>query len=173
MNSQARCSNCVWCRPGGPHVGCYADGKWKKWIPKKEYDTPRDCSDFKPIRVLSNIEELFALQKQIMEKVPGGDCPEEMFHKITCGLGVIEETLEYLNSIGRKPWRPQPLAPIKQLEEIVDILHFFLELILRSRFTWEEIVFNYRIKHQENLERYEKGARGDYSWDDKGTKGEL
>lgn len=120
-----------------------------------------------------SIQELFALQQEIMEKVPGGDVPEQMAHQITCGLGIIEETMEYLNSIGRKPWRPQPLLPSQQLEEIVDILHFFLELVLRSGFTWPQVVEVYKIKHRENLQRYEKGKAGDYSWDKRGEKREL
>jgi len=122
---------------------------------------------------VGSIEELFELQKEIIEKVPGGDTPELMAHQITCGLGVIEETLEYLNSIGRKPWRPIPLPPEQQVMELVDILHFFLELILRSPFSWEDIVVAYKKKHQENLQRYEKASRGDFSWDKRGEKEEL
>jgi len=120
-----------------------------------------------------SIEELLNLQRIIMEKVPGGDILEPMAHQVSCGLGIIEETLEYLNSIGRKPWRPTPLPPEKQLEELVDILHFYLEIILRSGFTWEEICVDFKRKHKINLQRYEDGAKGDFSWDDKGTKGEL
>ena len=122
---------------------------------------------------MSEIEELFQMQQIIMDHVPGGDTPEPMAHQITCGLGIIEETLEYLNSIGRKPWRPQPLPPEKQIEELVDILHFYLELILRSSFDWNDIVIEYARKHAINLKRYSDGAKGDFSWDDKGTKGEL
>jgi len=122
---------------------------------------------------VDSIQELFELQKIIMERVPGGDTPEAMAHQITCGLGIIEETMEYLNSIGRKPWRPQPLPPDQQLEEIVDILHFFLELILRSSFAWPQVVERYKLKHQENLQRYEKAKAGDYSWDRRGEKREL
>ena len=122
---------------------------------------------------MPEMDELFEMQKLIMEVVPGGDIPEAMAHQVTCGLGVIEETLEYLNSIGRKPWRPNPLPPEKQLEELTDILHFYLELIIRSPFDWEQVVEAYPKKHEENLERYRRGKEGDYSWDDKGEKGEL
>lgn len=110
------------------------------------------------------------MQREIMEKVPGGDTPELMAHQITCGLGVIEETLEYLNAIGRKPWRPTPLPEEDRLEELSDILHFYLELILRSPFSWGEVVVAYKKKHQENLQRYEKGKAGDFSWDKRGEK---
>lgn len=122
---------------------------------------------------MDSIQELFELQKEIMERVPGGDTPEVMAHQITCGLGVIEETLEYLNSIGRKPWRPNPLPPEKQKEELADMLHFYLELIIRSPFDWEDIVIEYKRKHAINLKRYEKAKAGDYSWDERGEKREL
>ena len=122
---------------------------------------------------MHEMDKLLERQRIIMEKVPGGDIPEAMAHQITCGLGIIEETMEYLNSIGRKQWRPTPLPPDKQIEELVDILHFYLELILRSGFTWEDIVIEYARKHAINLKRYEDGAKGDFSWDDKGAKGEL
>ena len=79
---------------------------------------------------MDDITELFRMQMEIMKNVPGGDIPELMAHQITCGLGIMEETLEYLNSIGRKPWRPQPLPRDSQLEELSDILHFYLELII-------------------------------------------
>ena len=123
--------------------------------------------------MIHEMDKLLEMQKVIMEVVPGGDIPEAMAHQITCGLGLIEETMEYLNSIGRKPWRPIPLTLEKQLEELVDILHFYLELILRSPFDWGDIVIEYKRKHAINLKRYTDGAKGDYSWDDKGTKGEL
>ena len=122
---------------------------------------------------MKGMDELFHMQREIMEKVPGGDTPEAMAHQITCGLGIIEETLEYLNSIGRKPWRPDPLPLEKQIEELADILHFYLELILRSPFTWEDIVIEYARKHAINLKRYSDGAKGDYSWDTRAEKGEL
>jgi len=164
-----------------PHIGsCYREGKWRKWISKPDYRGPVDCPhyQFKPEYPAASfkpdtIEELFSMQQVIMDHVPGGDTPEAMAHQITCGLGIIEETMEYLNSIGRKPWRPVPLPPEKQLEELVDILHFYLELILRSPFDWGDLVIEYKRKHAINLQRYEAGSRGDFSWDDKGMKGEL
>ena len=108
-----------------------------------------------------------------MEYVPNPHWDVDMQHKITCALGTIEEAIEYINSIGRKPWRPAPLPPEKQIEELVDGLHFILEQIIRSGFSWEDIVIEYKRKHAINLKRYENGAKGDYSWDDKGTKEEL
>lgn len=122
---------------------------------------------------MSEMDELFHMQGEIMEKVPDPKWDLEMMHKITCALGTMEEALEYINSIGRKPWRPEPLPPDRQLEELCDILHFFIEQIIRSGFTWGQVVGRYKLKHVENLQRYEKGKAGDYSWDRRGEKREL
>jgi len=188
VNQYVTCSTCGWCLApkGSPHTGCYADGKWRKWIPKKEIPIPRECESWvgqsqvdAAVKVVDRLvaidtmDELFDMQREIMAKVPGGDTPEEMAHKITCGLGIIEETIEYLNSIGRKPWRPQPLMPDRQLEELSDILHFYIESVIRSGFSWDQVVERYRSKHAENLERYERVAQGDFSWDKRGEESEL
>jgi len=45
-----KCSNCYWGQERGEepnHFGCYADSKWKKWVPKKEVDIPRECKGWK------------------------------------------------------------------------------------------------------------------------------
>lgn len=77
------------------------------------------------------------------------------------GLGVIEETIEYFNS----QIEPSPRA--EQLEEYTDILFFFLELGILGGFPWEEVAKEYVRKWHVNIERYERGKRGDYSWDNK------
>lgn len=115
---------------------------------------------------------LLVMQKKLMDKVPH-DLPDHTVHKITAGIGVIEETLEYLNAIGRKPWRPVPLPKEKQLEELTDIVFFLLELIILSGFSWFEIKQEYEKKWKTNISRYEAGEKGDYSWDDRATKTEL
>jgi len=115
---------------------------------------------------------LLNLQLQLMDKVPHKVDPKTVY-QITAGLGIIEETLEYLNSIGRKPWRAIPQPREEQLEEITDILFYYLELILLSGFSWEEITQEYLRKHAINLKRYEDGAKGDFSWDKRSEKREL
>ena len=121
---------------------------------------------------MDRMENILNLQSQLMMKVPH-DITPEVQRQITAGIGIIEETLEYLNSIGRKPWRAIPLSPEQQLEELTDILFYYAELILLSGFDWNDIVKEYKRKHAINLRRYEDGAKGDYSWDDKGEKEEL
>ena len=120
------------------------------------------------------INELLEKQKQLMEQVPHGHTiRSDQQAIVVAACGVIEETMEYLNSIGFKSWRPNPLPEKDQLEEITDVLFFYLELIILSGFTWSQIETEYHRKHAVNLKRYEDGKKGDYSWDDRETKQEL
>ena len=121
---------------------------------------------------MDRMEHLLNMQSELMAKAPSKLTPEASA-RATAGLGLIEETLEYLSSTGWKPWRPNPLPREAQLEELTDILFYYLELILLSGIDWSEIVAEYKRKHQENLQRYEKAKAGDYSWDKRGEKREL
>jgi len=116
------------------------------------------------------VEKLIEMQKVLMEKVPHG-ISEITGRRMVSGLGIIEETLEYLNSTGHKPWRPIPLSREDQLEEIADIMFFYLELVVLSGFTWEEVEKEYYRKHAVNLERYRRAKEGDYDWNNRGKGG--
>lgn len=117
------------------------------------------------------MEELIEMQRQLMFRVPHGHViSEEHQSRVVAAVGVIEETIEYLGAIGFKSWRPIPLPADLQLEELADILHFFLELIILSGFSWAEVVAGYHKKHAVNLQRYESANKGEYSWDDRGKK---
>lgn len=116
------------------------------------------------------MEHLIAKQKQLMEQVPHG-ISEQTARRMVAGLGIIEETLEYLNSTGHKPWRPNPLSEEHQLEELTDILFFYLELIVMSGFTWRQVETEYDRKFLVNLERYERALKGDYEWDKRSEGG--
>lgn len=118
---------------------------------------------------------LLELQKILWSQVPHSDehYKGKMGYQITACLGIIEETIEYLSAIGYKPWRPNPLPRNKQLEEIVDQLFFYLEEIMFSGFTLDEIVDGYTAKWYENMNRYKKAKAGDFSWDNRLEKNEL
>lgn len=118
------------------------------------------------------MEQLLEMQKQLMERVPHG-VSELTARRMVAGLGIIEETLEYLNSTGHKPWRPQPLSEEDQLEEIADILFFYMEEVILSGFPWSRIETKYYEKHATNLERYRRALQGDYEWDKRGKTKEL
>jgi len=119
-----------------------------------------------------NLESLLFKQRQLMEHVPH-EISVNNIHRLIAAKGLVEEVLEYLNSVGTKPWRPNPLPREDQLEELTDSLHFFLELIILSGFSLEEIEDCYHTKWQTNMDRYTRGKQGDYSWDDRISKTEL
>lgn len=126
-----------------------------------------DRKDF----VHQDIPALLALQQQLQDKAPSELAPG-MDAQITAGLGLIEEVLEYLSSIGRKPWRPIPQPENERLEELTDILFYYLEAVNLSGFSWEQIAQEYWRKWQVNMKRYEDGAKGDFSWDKRLQEGE-
>lgn len=82
-------------------------------------------------------------------------------------FGVVEESIEYLTSLTDGSDTPN------RLEELVDILFFYLELIAMSGFTIDQIVQQYKKKHAVNLARYESAKKGDYSWDNRSSKDKL
>jgi len=95
----------------------------------------------------------------------GAELPVEVVNagfkrKLVSTYGIIEEATEYLDAC---------VDPTKnekdRLEELTDILFFYLEQLIQSGFTWEQVKAEYYRKHAINLKRYEDGARGDYSWD--------
>lgn len=84
--------------------------------------------------------------------------------QVISGLGIIEETIEYLYTLGEKD--------SNGLEEFTDILFFYLESKIMAGFTWDQIRDEYKRKHAVNLARYEAGKQGDYRWD-KRAEGSL
>jgi len=118
------------------------------------------------------MEHLITKQKQLMVKVPHGHTiKSEQQGLVVAACGVIEETMEFLNAIGFKSWRPNPLPAEAQLEELTDIMFFYLELIILSGFSWDQVRAEYDRKHAINLERYERAKKGEYEWDKRGQGG--
>ena len=121
---------------------------------------------------MDRFEELLAKQEELIRLAPHGLTPNAE-QRVTAGLGLIEEVLEYLSATGWKPWRPHALPLGAQLEELTDMLFYYLEMVIFSGFSWEQIVTEYFRKHAVNLKRYEDGAKGDYTWDKRAEKGGL
>lgn len=81
-------------------------------------------------------------------------------------FGVIEESIEYINAIAEG-------TEADRREELVDVFFFYLEQILLSGFSWEQLQEEYVRKHAVNLKRYEDAEKGDYSWDKRAEKETL
>ena len=119
-----------------------------------------------------DINKLIDKQALLMKLAPH-DVSVLNVERLVAGKGLTEEVHEYLNAVGVKPWRPNPLSEKDQLEELTDILFFYLELIVLSGFSFAQIEKEYYRKWDINIERYRKGEKGDYSWDTRATKTEL
>lgn len=91
---------------------------------------------------------------------------EHYARQLISAYGVIEETIEYVNSLTDDNDRAH------QLEELTDVLFFYLESMVLGEFTWAEIEEEYARKWKVNMERYRRAEQGDYRWDERG-KGVL
>jgi phosphoribosyl-ATP pyrophosphohydrolase len=118
-----------------------------------------------------NMNELLQMQKELMDHVPHGHVikPDHQ-GLVVAACGIIEETIEFLNSIGFKSWRPNPLPREDQLEEATDILFFYLELLILGGFSWQDIMKEYKRKWRVNMDRYESAKQNNYDWDLRGKK---
>jgi phosphoribosyl-ATP pyrophosphohydrolase len=87
-------------------------------------------------------------------------------HLMILTLGIIEEALEfYQDASAETP------DQAKVLEEITDILFFYMVGMLQTGLTWEDIIKRYHLKWEENMGRYQKLEVGDTSWDKRSEKG--
>ncbi len=80
-------------------------------------------------------------------------------------FGTLEESLEF--------YRASVNGDSNTLEEITDELFFFMEKMILSGFTWEQIIQEYHRKWAVNIKRYEDAEKNDFSWDDRSRKSEL
>jgi phosphoribosyl-ATP pyrophosphohydrolase len=115
------------------------------------------------------LDDMLKLQQELMEVVPH-EISDDKARLLMAVRGLIEESLEYSNACGVKPWRPIPLPEHERLEELTDIWFYLIEIVELSGFTFDQIYNEYKRKWRINIERYQKGKAGDYSWDDR-TKG--
>lgn len=119
-----------------------------------------------------DMDKLIDKQRLLMKLAPH-TLDELSVKRLVAGKGLMEEVHEYLNAVGTKPWRPIPLSEEAQLEEITDVLFFYLELIAMSGFTFGQIEKEYHRKWDINVKRYTDGRKGDWEWDKRSTKKEL
>lgn len=86
---------------------------------------------------------------------------EHYARQLISAFGVIEEIIEYMNSLSGAGDRAH------RLEELTDVLFFFMEQMLLGEFTWAEMESEYSRKWEVNMERYRRAEQGDYSWDER------
>ena len=112
---------------------------------------------------MDKLEQLFKWQKEFMkkigmEKLPINSSTGQDQIRITT-FYLTEELFEAMNLLKMKPWRKN--APEtdenKYKGELIDAFHFFLELLIISGITAEDLHFIYAMKMMENINRQKKG----------------
>jgi len=69
-------------------------------------------------------------------------------------LAMLSELTEVLDEVNFKWWKnPKPVDDAALKGELVDVLHFFVSMCLKSGMDAEELFSLYRAKHQENFDR--------------------
>ena len=69
-------------------------------------------------------------------------------------LAMISELSEVLDEVNFKWWKnPKPVDDAALKGELVDVLHFFVSMCLKSGMTAEELFSLYKAKNQENFDR--------------------
>ncbi|HAX40917.1 MAG TPA: dUTPase [Clostridiales bacterium] len=69
-------------------------------------------------------------------------------------LAMISELSEVLDEVNFKWWKnPAPINDASLKGELVDVLHFFVSMCLKSGMTAEELFTLYQAKNRENFDR--------------------
>ncbi len=69
-------------------------------------------------------------------------------------LAMISELSELLDEVNFKWWKnPKPVDDAALKGELVDVLHFFVSMCLKSGMSAQELFALYKAKNQENFDR--------------------
>ncbi len=87
-------------------------------------------------------------------------------------LACIDELTELLNELNWKWWKnPKPLDPEAIRGELVDVLHFFVSMCLKSGMTAQDLFDGYVEKNKENFDRqYGRSRKTGYEVTAHGTE---
>lgn len=132
------------------------------------------------LSVMDKVDKLGKLHMR--HKEPSPDSSDAIGRRLLVStFGAIEEAVEFYDSWFESvldeaavdgPGKDQALKDDRHnmLEELTDELFFFLERMILVGFTWDEIIKEYHRKWKVNIERYDRGKKGDYGWDNRGKK---
>ncbi len=115
---------------------------------------------------MDKLEQIFVMQKALNDDIQQRRdlhfSQEEWIQKTI--LATISELAEVLDESNFKWWKNhQPINEPALKEELVDVLHFFVSLCLRSGMDAEELFERYCEKNKENFDRqYGRSAKKGY-----------
>ena len=110
------------------------------------------------------LDTLFAMQAELaamyrIHRPVGFYAQEPITRCTTWTRALLHEVCELDDELNWKPWKnPRDLAEnsSRRMDEMADILHFFLQLALDQGFSADELFAAYARKHQENRRRQEE-----------------
>lgn len=106
---------------------------------------------------MDKLETIFALQQKfdddlIKRRDLGGVTMEEWIQKET--LALMSELAELIDEANFKWWKNKKETDIDLIKgELVDILHFFVSMCLKTGMDADELCGRYVAKNQENFNR--------------------
>ena len=105
---------------------------------------------------MDKLDVIFQLQQSLDEDIVARrnlDFPKEVWMQKEV-LAMISELSEVLDEVNFKWWKnPKPLDDAALKGELVDVLHFFVSMCLKSGMSAEELFDLYKAKNQENFDR--------------------
>lgn len=105
---------------------------------------------------MDKLDVIFQLQQSLDEDIVARrnlDFPKEVWMQKEV-LAMISELSEVLDEVNFKWWKnPKPLDDAALKGELVDVLHFFVSMCLKSGMSAQELFELYKAKNQENFDR--------------------
>ena len=105
---------------------------------------------------MDKLDVIFQLQQSLDEDIVARrnlDFPKEVWMQKEV-LAMISELSEVLDEVNFKWWKnPKAVDDAALKGELVDVLHFFVSMCLKSGMTAEELFSLYKAKNQENFDR--------------------
>ena len=105
---------------------------------------------------MDKLDVIFELQQSLNDDIEArrniNFSREEWMQKEV--LAMISELSEVLDEVNFKWWKnPKPVDDAALKGELVDVLHFFVSMCLKSGMSAEELFSLYREKNKENFDR--------------------
>lgn len=105
---------------------------------------------------MDKLDVIFQMQQSLNEDIESrrniGFTREEWMQKEV--LAMISELSEVLDEVNFKWWKnAKPIDDVSLKGELVDVLHFFVSMCLKSGMTADELFALYKAKNQENFDR--------------------
>lgn len=105
---------------------------------------------------MDKLDVIFQMQQSLNEDIESrrniGFTREEWMQKEV--LAMISELSEVLDEVNFKWWKnAKPIDDASLKGELVDVLHFFVSMCLKSGMTADELFALYKAKNQENFDR--------------------